>query len=134
MAIFGILKMLMCTLFWWGGGMWSQKVYGLYTHENVDIYRWPLTYCDKLATLLKFLSVINIGHHTSDVIYWSVFSSGVVTWCPPLYTTSSLYDAIRDWKMFLKIIFSVSNPTVYSKNTVEHLNKYIYETDYIHTI
>ncbi len=31
-------KMLMCTL--WGGG--SQKVYGLYTHENVDIYGRPL--------------------------------------------------------------------------------------------
>ncbi len=31
----------MCTLYWWGRG--SQKVYGLYTHENVDIYGWPLS-------------------------------------------------------------------------------------------
>ncbi len=34
-------KMLMCTFFG-GGGVGSQKVYGLYTHENVDIYGQPL--------------------------------------------------------------------------------------------
>ncbi len=41
MGIFGIQKMLMCTLFWGGGGY--QNVYGLYTHENVDIYGWRLS-------------------------------------------------------------------------------------------
>ncbi len=30
------------------GGRGSQKVYGLYTHENVDIYRQPLTQNDLL--------------------------------------------------------------------------------------
>ncbi len=40
MGIFGTQKMLMCTLFLWGGGV--QKVYGLYIHENVDIYGRPL--------------------------------------------------------------------------------------------
>ncbi len=34
-------KMLMCTLFLRGGRL-SQKVYGLYTHENVNIYGQPL--------------------------------------------------------------------------------------------
>ncbi len=28
---------------WRGGGRGSEKVYCLYTHENVDIFRWPLT-------------------------------------------------------------------------------------------
>ncbi len=28
--------------FFWGGGGGAQKVYGLYTHENVDIYGLPL--------------------------------------------------------------------------------------------
>ncbi len=34
MGNFGPQKMLMCTLFWGEG---SQKVHGLYNHENVDI-------------------------------------------------------------------------------------------------
>ncbi len=38
---FGTEKNLMYTLFLRGGG--SQKVYGLYTHENVDIYGQPLS-------------------------------------------------------------------------------------------
>ncbi len=44
MGIFGIPKMLMCTLFFflWGGGR-VQKVHGFYTHENVDIYGRPLS-------------------------------------------------------------------------------------------
>ncbi len=36
-----------------------QKVYGLYTHENVDIYRWPLNHFPCLTicnTLRKHLS------------------------------------------------------------------------------
>ncbi len=37
--IFGTQKMLMCTLL---GGEGSQKVYGLFTHENVDIFGRPL--------------------------------------------------------------------------------------------
>ncbi len=41
-GIFGTPKMLMCTLSL-GGGRESQKVYGLYIHENVDIYGQPLT-------------------------------------------------------------------------------------------
>ncbi len=28
---------------WRGGGRGSEKVYCLYTHENVDIFGWPLT-------------------------------------------------------------------------------------------
>ncbi len=28
---------------WRGGGRGSEKVYCLYTHENVDIFVWPLT-------------------------------------------------------------------------------------------
>ncbi len=35
MGIFGTQKMLMCTIFWERG---SQKVYGLHTRENIDIY------------------------------------------------------------------------------------------------
>ncbi len=31
------------------GGRGSQKVYGLYTHENVDIYGWPL----RISYLIK---------------------------------------------------------------------------------
>ncbi len=27
---------------WRGGGRGSEKVYCLYTHENVDIFGWPL--------------------------------------------------------------------------------------------
>ncbi len=27
---------------WRGGGRGSEKVYSLYTHENVDIFGWPL--------------------------------------------------------------------------------------------
>ncbi len=33
--------MLVCTL-GVGGGGGSEKVYCLYTHENVDIFGWPL--------------------------------------------------------------------------------------------
>ncbi len=33
-------KIMMCTLFL-GGGRGAYKVYGLFTHENVDIYGWP---------------------------------------------------------------------------------------------
>ncbi len=51
MRIFGTQKMLMCTL--WGRGRGSQKVYGLYTRENVDIYGWPLTY-EEFEILLLF--------------------------------------------------------------------------------
>ncbi len=28
---------------WRGGGRGSEKVYCLYTHENVDIFGWPLS-------------------------------------------------------------------------------------------
>ncbi len=42
MGIFGTQKMLMRTVFFGGGGEGSQKVYGLYTNENVDIYGQPL--------------------------------------------------------------------------------------------
>ncbi len=28
---------------WRGGGRGSEKVYCLYTHENDDIFGWPLT-------------------------------------------------------------------------------------------
>ncbi len=49
MGIFGTQKMLMCTLLF--GGRGSQKVYGLYTHENVDIYGQPLTKVDMLNIL-----------------------------------------------------------------------------------
>ncbi len=51
MGIFGTQKML-STLF---GGRGSQKVYGLYTHENVDIYGQPLPVC--LLTDLGFLYI-----------------------------------------------------------------------------
>ncbi len=34
--------MLVCTL-GGKGGRGSEKVYCLYTHENVDIFGWPLT-------------------------------------------------------------------------------------------
>ncbi len=52
MGIFGTQKMFMCTLFF-VRERGSQKVYGLYTHENVDIF--PLNifnvYCAlKVAT------------------------------------------------------------------------------------
>ncbi len=30
-----------------GGGRGSQKVYVLYTHENVDIYGWPLKWFEE---------------------------------------------------------------------------------------
>ncbi len=40
MGIFGTQKMLMCTLFFGGGGV-SESVC-LYTHEHVDIYGQPL--------------------------------------------------------------------------------------------
>ncbi len=38
MGIFGTQKMLMHSFL---GGRGSQKVYGLYTHHNVDIYERP---------------------------------------------------------------------------------------------
>ncbi len=31
---------------WRGGGRASEKVYCLYTHENVDIFEWPLNELD----------------------------------------------------------------------------------------
>ncbi len=43
--------------FWEGGG--SQKVYGLYTHENVDIYGWPLINL-KISKCLN--SILILGH------------------------------------------------------------------------
>ncbi len=55
MGIFDTPKMLMCTLFFGGGG--SQKVYGLYTCENVDIYGRPLRLVDKSV---KFMFQQNI--------------------------------------------------------------------------
>ncbi len=33
---------------WRGGGMGSEKVYCSYTHENVDIYGWPLEWNSKI--------------------------------------------------------------------------------------
>ncbi len=41
MAIFGIEKMVMCSLF--EGGRGSEKVYVLYTLESLDIFGWRLT-------------------------------------------------------------------------------------------
>ncbi len=32
---------------WRGGGRGSEKVYFLYTHENVDIFGWPLIWTTK---------------------------------------------------------------------------------------
>ncbi len=39
-----------------GGGRGYEKVYCLYTHENVDIFGWPLTY---IPTKLYILDVTN---------------------------------------------------------------------------
>ncbi len=84
----------MCTLFLWMGGRGSQKVYGLYTHENVDIYGWPLmilinvTACrtfkcnylwnywsdiDGLMLESQFSSVSKVVYCTLQVIYLSYF-------------------------------------------------------------
>ncbi len=63
MGIFGTQKMLMCTL------LVERKMYGLYTHENVDIYVWPLSLpgISTLRVLLQkqikgylFKNIINI--------------------------------------------------------------------------
>ncbi len=41
--------MLVCTL----GGEGSEKVYCLYTHENVDIFGWSLTIPVFMKTFLE---------------------------------------------------------------------------------
>ncbi len=60
--------MLMCTLFGGGKGG-SQKVYGLYTRENVDIYGRPLkdSSTSKVNTYLCQTILFNF-------VYNSVFS------------------------------------------------------------
>ncbi len=50
--IFWKPKMLVCTLGGeWGGG--SENVYYLTTHENVDIFGWPLTTLSLLLYLCR---------------------------------------------------------------------------------
>ncbi len=56
MGILGTQNMLMCTLFWGG----SQKVYGLYTHENVDIYGRSLVF---FCILVNDYTLCLIGSH-----------------------------------------------------------------------
>ncbi len=45
----------MYSFFWEGKG--SQKVYGLYNHQNVDIYGWPLRLFHYIAIkIMAYLS------------------------------------------------------------------------------
>ncbi len=37
---------------WRGGGRGSEKVYCFYTHENVDIFGWPLSYSHMFSKFL----------------------------------------------------------------------------------
>ncbi len=58
MGIFGTQKMLICTLFIWGGeGGGVSEIYGLYTHENIDIYG-RLVRLYVIKTQLRELSTI----------------------------------------------------------------------------
>ncbi len=52
----------MCTLFC--GGKGSQKVYGLYTHENVDIYGRPLKQNQQIDIFTsEYITAVNIEYH-----------------------------------------------------------------------
>ncbi len=61
MWIFDTQKMLMCTLFF-GGEVISESVWFiLYTHENVDIYEWPLRYTTfQYYIETKFCAPVNL--------------------------------------------------------------------------
>ncbi len=50
--------MLVCTL-GGEGGRGSEKVYCLYTHENVDIFGWTLTYI-----YTQHIQIISVGDMT----------------------------------------------------------------------
>ncbi len=72
-GIFGTQKMLMCTLFWRGEGRGSQKVYSLYTHENVNIYGRPHTFLYGIENIFVHSSSLSFkpeyisGHHIHQV-------------------------------------------------------------------
>ncbi len=63
------LKKCWCVLIF---GRGSQKVYGLYTHENVDIYGWPLNNIQSIQKWCIYditkclLDVIDDVHMESD--------------------------------------------------------------------
>ncbi len=70
MGTFDIQKMLMCTLFWGEG---SQKVYGLYTYENVDMYGRPLNLSDKSMFYAHWFTDMTMAEllGTQIVLYFS---------------------------------------------------------------
>ncbi len=47
---------------WRGGGRRSVKVYCLYTHENVDIFGWPLSSRLNFANVTTALRALNINY------------------------------------------------------------------------
>ncbi len=57
-------------------GRGSQKVYGLYNHENVDIYGWPLNFLHKnalkkrkLPLLSKRVIALNLYIDINELVY-----------------------------------------------------------------
>ncbi len=60
-------------LFSWGlwGGRGSQKVYGLYTHENVDTYGRPLvTFLSHMDSWRKFQDVTMHYTRQTTFLHW----------------------------------------------------------------
>ncbi len=45
---------------WQGGGRWSEKVYCLYTHENVDSFGLPLIRCQTSLNLVYCDAILDL--------------------------------------------------------------------------
>ncbi len=57
---------------WRGGGRGCEKVYCLYTHENVDIFGWHLTYYTTVVHLI--FNFINYYMYDHIAEYWIEYS------------------------------------------------------------
>ncbi len=101
MGIFSTQKMFMCTLL--GGERGSQKVYGLYTHKNADIYGWPLNIFPN-ATFLGISVLYGTGPHPG---YYTICN---FCFCICFYSCCFFISSILDFAnniMPASILFSL---------------------------
>ncbi len=109
---------------WRGGGRGSEKVYCLYTHENVDIFGWPLSVIhfnsfrrgnvEVLLGWAKILRAALFGEFVQSVqIYWSTACIRVVKIMED-YGLQNLVQASVGRKDFICIKWASSILTVLS--------------------
>ncbi len=97
------LKKRSCALLFWGEGF--QKVHGVYTHENVEIYGWPLSVPWMghqhlfLGCSLAFTALISCGQWVGH--WWvgeSISQNWVLMLLPTFHQKNGLACDIHLWK------------------------------------